>query len=210
MQGLFALFVYEGNLGSGAKAIEHFFHAIKVYADLNDGDCFSRPRTASGPRLQREREAVSWCMWGFYCCEWCVPCVFLQMKTGLTFHLTRRGTQSLSIRKQTRKPKMPKLWQNPAFPLAQPSSKEYWWSAYPMSCKMQRSMQVELQEEDVKLSEIVEDALDFLYPKDGMPALGRGPTRVLELYNDFLRWKYVCPPRIRFEEAVLPYAVLLQ
>ena len=79
-----------------------------------------------------------------------------------------------------------------------------------MSLNIQRSMRVEVREVDVTLSEIVEEALDFIYPEEGDPPPAANSTHALELYNAFLDWKLSCPSRIRFEEAVLPNAILLQ
>ena len=71
-------------------------------------------------------------------------------------------------------------------------------------------MQVEIREVDVALSEIVEAALEFVYPE--LPNLppASNPTRALELYDALVNWKFSCPDYIRFEEAVLPSIILLQ
>ena len=79
-----------------------------------------------------------------------------------------------------------------------------------MSLQVQRSLQVELREVDVNLSEIVEEALNYIYPREGeLPPLAN-PQRALELFDAFVDWKLSLPSRIRFEEAVLPSAILLQ
>jgi len=71
MQGEFAMFAYEGNLGSGATSVDYFMRAMKTYAALNNADFFNNQDwTKSALRLQHERYAMSWVMWGFYCTEW--------------------------------------------------------------------------------------------------------------------------------------------
>ena len=71
-------------------------------------------------------------------------------------------------------------------------------------------MRVEVREVDVALSELVEEALNFIYPEEGQLPPAARPTRALELYNSFVDWKLSCPSRIRFEEANLPSTILLQ
>lgn len=91
-----------------------------------------------------------------------------------------------------------------------PDSNDYWWFPYPMSIQMQRSTKVGVREADAALSEIVEEALDFIYPgEDGVPPVAN-PQRALELYRAIVDWRFSCPSRIRLEEAVLPSAILLQ
>lgn len=64
------MFVYEGNLGSGGKALPYLMRAMDVYRKLNVENGPPRRHGAAQARLDRERQAFSWCMWGFYCCEW--------------------------------------------------------------------------------------------------------------------------------------------
>lgn len=71
-------------------------------------------------------------------------------------------------------------------------------------------MQIEIREVDVLLSEIVEEALNFIYPNPGERPPQDNPQRALQLYDAFIGWKYSCPNRIKFEEAILPSAILLQ
>ena len=71
-------------------------------------------------------------------------------------------------------------------------------------------MKVEIREVDARLSEIVEEALDFIYPDDGQTRPSSNPQRALELYRKLVDWKMSLPDRIRLEEAVLPPAILLQ
>lgn len=66
MQGLLAMFVYEGNLGSGAKALPNILRSFDVYRALNETDSPRRDETDEA-QLENERQAVSWCMWGFCC-----------------------------------------------------------------------------------------------------------------------------------------------
>ncbi|KAK2590141.1 hypothetical protein QQS21_012182 [Conoideocrella luteorostrata] len=189
LQGLLALFCYEGNLGLGSKALPYYVRAMDVYKALNYRGTPHHRADMDDSRAQRERLAASWCIWGFYCCEW-------------------RGTQALGSRKLTRKPKAPKVWREPGFPLSLSKSSSYWWFPYPKSFQIQRSMKVEIREVDARLSEIVEDALDFIYPQDGTsPA--ENPQLALKFYRAIAHWKQSCPSRIRFEEAVLPSAILL-
>lgn len=70
IQGLLALFVYEGNLGQGAKALPYLMRAEEVYGALNKEETLRSRAGVEEARAQRERQAVCWCMWGFYCCEW--------------------------------------------------------------------------------------------------------------------------------------------
>lgn len=73
-------------------------------------------------------------------------------------------------------------------------------------------MKVEIREADSHLSELAEDALDYLYPlSDGSP---RPPVanvgRAIKLYDTLVQWKLSLPARLRLEDAVLPSAILLQ
>ena len=79
-----------------------------------------------------------------------------------------------------------------------------------MSLQIQKSMLVELREADVVLSELAEDVLDFIYPEEGNRPPLADSQRALELYDALVEWKHSCPSGIRFEEAVLPSAILLQ
>ena len=79
-----------------------------------------------------------------------------------------------------------------------------------MSLKTQPSMRIEIREVDVALSEIAEQALNLLYPEEGQQSPAANPTRALKLYDSFVSWKFSCPDRLRFEEAVLPSVILLQ
>ncbi|KAH7131630.1 putative C6 transcription factor [Dactylonectria estremocensis] len=134
LQGLYSLFVYKGNIGTGTKAVEYF---------------------------------------------------------------QRRSTLAFGFRKLARRPKIVRAWRNKDFSLLQPDSVGYWWFAYPMFLQMQKSIQVEVREVDVLLSEIVEDALDFLHPEEGGLPPKASPNRALGF-------------RLRFEETVLPSVILLQ
>lgn len=80
-----------------------------------------------------------------------------------------------------------------------------------MSHRIQRSLKVEHRESDTVLSEIAESALNFLMPEEGKEnPLITGPERARELYDAFVDWKLTLPRRLRFEEATLPSAILLQ
>ena len=70
LQGLYSLFVYEGNLGLGTKSVHYFLRSMDVYKSLNDVKALQHREGMDEARLQRERQATSWCMWGVYCCEW--------------------------------------------------------------------------------------------------------------------------------------------
>lgn len=72
LQGIYALFIYEGNIGEGTKSVQYFMRATEVYKALNENDVPQRPVTVDESRLQRERQARGWCLWGFYCLEWSV------------------------------------------------------------------------------------------------------------------------------------------
>lgn len=72
LQGIYALFIYEGNLGVGTKSVQYFMRAMEVYKALNEDVALQRPATVDPSRLERERQATAWCLWGFYCVEWCV------------------------------------------------------------------------------------------------------------------------------------------
>ena len=79
LQGLYALFVYEGNIGTGTSSVDYFLRSMDVYKSLNETYSLQRREGENEARLQRERQAISWCMWGFYCCEWyvCKPLLVL-------------------------------------------------------------------------------------------------------------------------------------
>ncbi|KAG7404013.1 Nitrogen assimilation transcription factor nit-4 [Fusarium oxysporum f. sp. rapae] len=191
LQGLYALFAYEGNIGNGTKPVAYFMRCIDVYKALNDPVTLeTHHKCVDETRLERMKQATSWCLWGFYCVEW-------------------RSSQAFGFRKLTRKPRLGRVRREPDFPLSPPDCIGYWWFPYPMSLQIQRAMQVEVRDADVKLSEIVEEALDFLYLEPGQHPPHTNPQRALELYDAFFDWKLSCPSRIRFEEAVLPSAILL-
>ena len=128
----------------------------------------------------------------------------------LLLTLRRRSSQAFGFRKLARKPDLGKAWRESNYPLSQSDSPSYWWSPYPISLQTQRSMQVEIREVDVALSEIVEEALDFIYPEAPQTPPTTNPIRALDLYDALVDWKFSCPDRIRFEEAVLPSVILLQ
>jgi hypothetical protein len=70
-QGLFAMFCYEGNLGEGTKSIKYFSQAMDIYKELNHTEILQAPTGATDKaRLQSERHALSWSMWGLYVTEW--------------------------------------------------------------------------------------------------------------------------------------------
>lgn len=71
-------------------------------------------------------------------------------------------------------------------------------------------MRIEIRDEDVRLAHIVEEALDLIYPLPGGKPPVEDPQRMLAVYDAFIDWRMTCQPRIRFEEAVLPAAILLQ
>jgi hypothetical protein len=116
----------------------------------------------------------------------------------------------MGVRKLVRKPILGKAWQNNDFTLLNQNSAGYWWFPYPISLSAQKSMRVEIREVDVKLSELVEDTLDYLVQDSDAPSPITEPQRALELYDAFVHWRLTLPPRIRLEEAVLPSAILLQ
>ncbi|OAA72601.1 Transcription factor [Cordyceps fumosorosea ARSEF 2679] len=191
MQGLYALFVYEGNLRSGQKSIEYFFRCMEMHGALDES--LRRKLTNNTrltPRQRREREAISWCMWGLYCYEW-------------------RSTEALGLRKLTRQPSIAKLWRESDFSLRQSDCVGYWWYPYPISLQAQPSMQVAVREADVALSLIVERILDYLHPEVETDTALTRPRDALELYNALAAWKYQLPDELRFENAVLPSVFLL-
>lgn len=72
LQGLYALFLYEGYIGSGSKAYQYFMRPIEVYNALNQTYThpLQRRKGVDKARLLRDGQATSWCLWGFYCAEW--------------------------------------------------------------------------------------------------------------------------------------------
>ncbi|KAJ4988201.1 C6 transcription factor [Stagonosporopsis vannaccii] len=67
LQGQYAMFVYEGNLGSGVRSIEFFMQAMKTHAALNQVSFLdTRGQGKTEARLQKEREGLSWVMWGIF------------------------------------------------------------------------------------------------------------------------------------------------
>jgi hypothetical protein len=71
LQGLYALFAYEGNLGNGSKSVTYFLQAIDVFNALNGTDLMEQERdTINEERSQKETEAMSWVLWGLYATEW--------------------------------------------------------------------------------------------------------------------------------------------
>lgn len=71
LQGQFAMFAYEGNVGTGTKAIDYFLDALKTYEALNSTSLVEARRGGKGEaRFLREKDGWSWIMWGFYCAEW--------------------------------------------------------------------------------------------------------------------------------------------
>lgn len=72
LQGLYCLFVYEGNIGSGERSVHYWRRAMQVYQSLNEHPYKVSDKRKNAKRLEQERHAISWCMWGFYCCEWYV------------------------------------------------------------------------------------------------------------------------------------------
>src|SRR5688572_30530274 len=97
----------------------------------------------------------------------------------------RRSTEAFGFKKQARRPKIDKLWREPDFPLRRPDCIGYWWYPYPMSIKSQPWMQVEIRELDALLSELVEEALDFLHPESHESSPLENPARALQLYDAF-------------------------
>jgi hypothetical protein len=190
LQGLYSLFVYEGVIGEGTKAVKYFLRSMDVYKVLNDTWTTQQRGGADDARLERERQAISWCLWGFYCCEW-------------------RSSQAFGFRKLTRKPKMEKAWLDHDFPLSKPDCVGYWWFPYPVSYQIQKSLQVEMRTADVALSEIAEETLDFIYPEEGQLPPQANTQRALEIYDKYVEWKYSCPSCIRFEDATVPSVILL-
>lgn len=72
LQGLYCLFVYEGNVGNGTKSVHYFHRAMEAYRSLNDNlyQLLHHREGMTEARFRNEERAMSWCMWGFYCCEW--------------------------------------------------------------------------------------------------------------------------------------------
>jgi hypothetical protein len=71
-------------------------------------------------------------------------------------------------------------------------------------------MKVEIRNEELKLAEIAEQALEFITPnEDSQPAVKR-PELARELYDLVVDWSYALPDRIRLEEAVLPSTLILK
>jgi hypothetical protein len=71
LQGLYALFAYEGNLGSGRKSVDYFSRAIAMFDALNATNLQQRHLAgADDVRMRKEHEATSWVLWGLYVAEW--------------------------------------------------------------------------------------------------------------------------------------------
>lgn len=71
MQGQFSMFVYEETIGSGSKSMEFLMSTFDTHRALNNVAFLNPPLDGkSEERLQREREGLSWAMWGLYCSEW--------------------------------------------------------------------------------------------------------------------------------------------
>lgn len=194
LQGLHAMFCYEGNLGSsGLTSIGYYNEAIETFKALNNPEFIpSQNEGKSDSRLQKELEGMSWVMWGYYITEW-------------------RSTQAFHARKKASKPILPKTWQNKDFPLSKPDVPGYWWFPYPMSLRSQPSMKVEMKDADVLLSEIAEDIMELVHPDPciDIDLLTGNTQRAVELYNALVLWRVNLPPRISSEDAVLPSALLL-
>ncbi|KAH8176730.1 nitrate assimilation regulatory protein nirA [Sarocladium implicatum] len=97
LQGIYILFIYEGNFGLGTKAIQYFHRAIAVFRELNDERVLQTYSAAGDPRSRRVMQAMSWCLWGIYCLEWFVPIspyssgACLPMKGDLQKHSASRN-----------------------------------------------------------------------------------------------------------------------
>ncbi|KAJ8113959.1 hypothetical protein OPT61_g4046 [Boeremia exigua] len=193
LQGQFAMFAYKGNVDGGTNSIDYFMGAIETYEALNKIDFLESLSSGnSESRMQEEHVGLSWVMWGFYCTEW-------------------RVSQAFGFQKPAAKPLIAKLWRNDTFALCQPDSPSYWWTPYPETKRIQRSMKVEIREANASLSEMAEDILDYLYPLSDCLARPpvANPQRAIELYNTLVQWKLTLPARLRLEEAILPSAILL-
>ena len=65
------MFAYEGNVGTGTKAIDYFLNVLKTYEALNSASLVeSRSGRNGEARLLKEKDGLSWIMWGLYCAEW--------------------------------------------------------------------------------------------------------------------------------------------
>src|ERR1700753_1989987 len=54
IQGIYALFVYEGNLGKGSKSVDYFLRSINMFNALNNGNLLQpRGDIVDEVRLQR-------------------------------------------------------------------------------------------------------------------------------------------------------------
>jgi hypothetical protein len=71
LQGQFVMFAYEGNVGAGTKAMDYFLDALGTYEAINTVHVLeSQNYGKDEARLLREKEGLSWVMWGLYCAEW--------------------------------------------------------------------------------------------------------------------------------------------
>lgn len=190
MQGLYALFVYEANLGNGSKSLEFFIRCMAMYNIFNESTNYETAGVVYDSRLRREKEATSWCMWGLYCYEW-------------------RSSEPLGWKKQTQRPRIGKLWRENDFPLGQANCPGYWWYPYPISLQAQPAMQATVREADVALAEIVEEILDYLHPSEDETSPVATPSRALQFYDALMGWKRQLPDELRLEHTVLPSAILL-
>ncbi|KAH8702800.1 hypothetical protein GQ44DRAFT_732683 [Phaeosphaeriaceae sp. PMI808] len=195
MQGQYAMFCYEGILGSGQKAVDFLWSAVKTFKELNNTDYLAlQGQGWSEMQRLKKKEGLSWVMWGFYVAEW-------------------RSSQAMGIPRSVSKPLIDKMWRASDFPFRNPESVSYWWFPYPMSLQTQRSLKVEIREVDVEFSEIVEDVQAFIYPDsndENAPLPTTNPERAVELCNALAQWKLTLPPLLRIEEVVTPNAILLQ
>lgn len=63
--------MYEGNVGMGTKAVQYFHRTTEIYNSLNDQG-LAQVSLLDDPASKRQRQGLSWCLWGTYCLEWWV------------------------------------------------------------------------------------------------------------------------------------------
>lgn len=116
----------------------------------------------------------------------------------------------MGFRNLVQEPRIAKSWNESGFAIADRECGSYWFYPYPMSLRAQPSKKVEVRDAELKLCDIVKDALDFLNPAEGSLPAVQDPQRALEFYDAIILWQDNLPLYMRREEAVLPSAIMIQ
>lgn len=71
LQGQYAMFCFEGCLGSGSKSMYYLLRSMETYKELNKPEFLRRiVEGKSESRRKQEEGALSWILWGMYVMEW--------------------------------------------------------------------------------------------------------------------------------------------